>query len=133
MILMGRIAEADKQVARVNSSAPSSESRRLRVVELQGRNLDRFSRAAPSILDELRLPMWEAGGPEWPVSKPFNAAVAAAITPRPYNRRYSADWAKAKEEEARALRERQVREAAEREAKALENYHGPRWWERERA
>jgi hypothetical protein len=24
-------------------------------------------------------------------------------------------------------------EAAEREAKALENYHGPRWWERERA
>jgi hypothetical protein len=26
-------------------------------------------------------------------------------------------------------KERQAREAAEREAKALENYHGPRWWE----
>jgi hypothetical protein len=26
-----------------------------------------------------------------------------------------------------------VREEKEREAKALENYHGPRWWEGERA
>jgi hypothetical protein len=32
-------------------------------------------------------------------------------------------------EEARALRKRQEREAAEQEAKALENYHGSRWWE----
>jgi hypothetical protein len=29
----------------------------------------------------------------------------------------------------RALRKRQEREAAEQEAKALENYHGPRWWD----
>lgn len=31
-----------------------------------------------------------------------------------------------------ALREAEARETAEREAKALENYHGPRWWEGER-
>jgi hypothetical protein len=37
------------------------------------------------------------------------------------------------DEEQRAVRERPEREAAEREAKALENYHGPRWWEGERA
>jgi hypothetical protein len=44
-------------------------------------------------------------------------------------RRHSSEWWKVKEEEARALRERQEREEKEREDKALENYHGPRWWE----
>ena len=43
------------------------------------------------------------------------------------------DWWQVKEEAARALRERQEREAAEQEAKARENWHGPRWWEGERA
>jgi hypothetical protein len=43
------------------------------------------------------------------------------------------DWWRVKEEEARAVRERQEREAAEQEAKARENCHGPRWWEGERA
>jgi len=38
-----------------------------------------------------------------------------------------------KEEEARAVRERRERKIAERETKALENYHGPRWWAGERA
>ena len=31
------------------------------------------------------------------------------------------------------LKERREREEKEREAKALENYHGPRWWEKDRA
>jgi hypothetical protein len=44
-------------------------------------------------------------------------------------RRYSGDWWQVKEDEARALHERHEREAAEQEAKALESYHGPRWWE----
>jgi hypothetical protein len=35
--------------------------------------------------------------------------------------------------QAQAAAERAAREDAEREAKALANYHGPRWWERERA
>jgi len=61
----------------------------------------------------------------WPSPRPFNAALFA---PAPYDPRYSGDWWKAKEEEARAMRERHEREAAEQEAKALENYHGPRWW-----
>jgi hypothetical protein len=37
------------------------------------------------------------------------------------------------EAETAALREQREREDAEREAKALANYHGPRWWEGERA
>lgn len=37
-----------------------------------------------------------------------------------------------KQEQAQAAAERAAREEKEREAKALENYHGPRWWERGR-
>jgi hypothetical protein len=42
-------------------------------------------------------------------------------------------WWQVKEEEARALRERQEREASEQEAKPRENWRGPRWWAGERA
>jgi hypothetical protein len=65
----------------------------------------------------------------WPPPRLFDPAWLAV----PADRRYSADWWQVKEEEARALRARQEREAAEREVKALENYHGPRWWEQDRA
>jgi hypothetical protein len=60
------------------------------------------------------------------------ALVAALFASLPADRRYSGDWWQVKEEEAQALRERQERKAAEQEAKALENYHGPRWWENQR-
>jgi hypothetical protein len=129
--LMSRIGACDREAARVNGSAPSGEPRRLCVVELRARGLDSFTRSVPSITDELRLPHWETpDGLAWP---PPVSIDPARFAPVPFNRRYSADWAQAKEEEARAVRERQEREAAEREAKALENYRGPRWWERERA
>jgi hypothetical protein len=131
--LMSRVAACDQQVAKINIGAPSGESRRLRVVELQGRKLDRFTRAVPSITDDLKLPPWQPGGQEWPVRVPFSAAMAAAIAPRPFDRRFSPDWWQVKQEEEARVREQQVREAAEREAKALENYRGPRWWEKERA
>jgi hypothetical protein len=132
--LMTRIAEADKQVSRVNGSAPSGERRRLRKVELEARGLDGFTRAAPSIVDELRLPQWEPGGQEWPPpALPFNAAMAAAIAPRPFNPRYSADWAAAKEAEAAERREQHKLETEKREAEANANWRGPKWWLGERA
>jgi hypothetical protein len=37
------------------------------------------------------------------------------------------------EKRRRPRRERQEREAAEQEAKTRANWHGPRWWEGERA
>jgi hypothetical protein len=61
----------------------------------------------------------------WPPPRQFDPALFAPV---PFDRRYSAEWWKVKEEEARAERERQERETSEREAKALKNYHGPRWW-----
>jgi hypothetical protein len=129
--LLTRIEACDREAARINGSAPSGEPHRLRAVELEARNLANFTRGVPSITDELRLPHWETPrGLAWPPPMPVDPARFAPV---PFNRRYSPDWWQVKEEEARALRERQEREAAEREANALENYRGPRWWEKERA
>ena len=41
--------------------------------------------------------------------------------------RYTDRWWEVKQEKARAAAERAAREEKEREAKALENYHGLRW------
>jgi hypothetical protein len=129
--LMTRIEACDREASRINGSEPSGEQRRLRAVELEARNLANFTRGVPSITDELKLPHWETpSGLAWPPPVPIDPARFAPV---PFNRRYSADWAQVKEEESRAVREQQEREAAEREAKALENYRGLRWWERERA
>jgi hypothetical protein len=48
-------------------------------------------------------------------------------------RLYTGEWWKVKQEQAQAAEERAAREEKEREAKALENYHGLRWWEGKRA
>ncbi len=42
-------------------------------------------------------------------------------------------WCQPKQEQAQAAAERAALEEKEQEAKALENYHGPRWWERKGA
>jgi hypothetical protein len=68
----------------------------------------------------------------WPPrTTPLALLVAPPASGDP--RRYSGDWWQVKEEEARAQRERQEHETAEQEAKARANWHGPRWWEGERA
>ena len=129
--LFVRAEEVDKEVSRVNGSAPAGERRRLAQVELAARNLESFSTADPSIAKAVQLPDWEHSAKmAWPPPRPL---VTAWLAPLTADRRYSGDWWQVKEEEARALRERQEREAAEQAAKALENYHGPRWWKRERA
>ena len=69
-----RIAECDKEVSRINGSAPSGEPLRLREVELAARDLEHFTRAAASIAHELKLP--RLGGAE-------QAGVAAAAPVRP--------------------------------------------------
>jgi len=77
------------------------------------------------------LPAFEPGQlPAWPPPQPFDAARFAPV---PFDRRYSAEWGLVWEEEARAARERQEREEAEREAKAIESQHGPVWWKSKRA
>jgi hypothetical protein len=126
--LFSRAEAVDKEVSRVNGSAPAGVRRRLAEVELAARDLESFSTTDPSIAKAVQLPDWgDSAKMAWPPPRPF---VTAWFAPAAVDRRYSAEWWKGAEEEARALCERQKREAAEQEAKALENYHGPRWWER---
>jgi len=131
--LMTRIEACDRDASRVNGSAPSGERRRLRKVELEARGLDSFTRSVPPITDELKLPPWQPGGQEWPVPVLFSATVAAAITPRPFDRRYSPDWWRVKEEEAAEQREQHKLETEKREAERDANWRGPKWWLGERA
>jgi len=131
--LLTRIAACDEEITRIGVNAPSGEPRRLAKVELAARNIATFSRSAPPITDELRLPPWSPGAPEWPPQRPFSATMAAAITPRPFDRRFSPDWWMVKEEEEARLREQQKLEAEQRAAEASANWRGPKWWDGERA
>jgi hypothetical protein len=100
--------------------------------ERKARSLDAFNSSTPSIAEKLQLPSWEDRAKMlWPLPRPFDPAWVAPLPAD--RRRYSDYWWQVKEEEARAVRERQEREEKEREAKALEDYHGPRWWEGKRA
>ncbi len=132
--LLRRAEAVDEEVSSVNASARPGEPRRLFCVELAARGLEGFTRAIPSIAAELRLPAFGRGSGqpeiEWPPQRKFDPAMFAPV---PFDRRYSADWGLVQEEAARAEADRAAREAAEREAKALENYHGPRWREGEGA
>jgi hypothetical protein len=83
-----------------------------------------------AIANELRLPSFEhSDHMAWPPPRVFDQSMFA---PLPFDPRHSPDWWKVQDEERRASREKKEREAAEREAKALEGYHGPRRWEKER-
>ncbi len=119
-------AEAvDKEVSRINGSAPDGEHRRLRQVELVARGLDNFSRAIR------RLPKrcsWSTGPHSdqliWPPPQPSMAALYAMSMVPQRDPRYSADWAAAQKEdnvrraanEARWAEEERARQAESRRA-----------------
>jgi hypothetical protein len=115
--LLARIAENDGKLSRLHQARPSGVVLHLRGAELEARSLGGFTRSEPSIAATLKLPTFEPGERlAWPV-----------VLGDP--RLYTGDWWKVKEEQAQAAAERAALEEREREAKALANYHGPRWWE----
>jgi hypothetical protein len=126
--LFKRISECDGEISRINGAAPSGEHRRLLEVELHARGLDAFTRDEPSIITELlKLPNWaDSARMAWPLPEPFDPERFAPV---PFDPRHSPDWWKVKQEEADALREREEREAAEREAE-IRSRPGVRWWGR---
>jgi len=86
-----------------------------------------------TIMKELRLPARNSSsGPKWPPYRPLDPAMIAPM-PGGDPRLYTNRWWEVHREQEHALRERREREEARREAKALKNYHGPRWWESKRA
>ena len=80
--LFSRAEAVDKEVSRINGSAPSGEHRRLRQVELVARGLDNFSRADPPITKAVQLPDWlNSEKMLWPRPQPSLAVqVAGART-----------------------------------------------------
>jgi hypothetical protein len=123
--LFERIEGIDKEVSRINGSAPSCEHRRLRQVELVARGLDNFTRADPPITKAVHLADWtHSERLIWPRSQPSMAAVFAMSMVPPHDPRYTADWAAAQKEdnvrraatEARWAEEEAARQAESRRA-----------------
>jgi len=113
--LFERIEAVDKEVSRVNGSAPEGEHRRLRQTELVARGLDNFSRADPPIT--VQLADWtNSEKMAWPPPKPSLAVqVATSMT---YGSHPGASWWQESKERAQALRAEQERVAAFYEAQA---------------
>jgi hypothetical protein len=57
--LLVQVAECEKECSRVAGTAASGEPRSLLGPELHAKGLDRFTRDAPSVTRDLRLPNWE--------------------------------------------------------------------------
>jgi hypothetical protein len=124
--LFERIEAADKEVSRINGSAPSCEHRRLRQVELVARGLKAFSRSVPAISKTVQLCDWaDSERLIWPPQQPPIAALYAMSTAPPHNPRYTADWAAEVEKDnvRRAATEaRWAADEAARQAEAKRQY-----------
>lgn len=134
--LLLEIEEADHEVWRVNQAMPDKAKSAGRYLlhsvehEARGHSADQLRHL--QIMKDLQLPNWEGSElPVWPPHRPRNLAVVAPLLggdPRLFSNR----WWEPKQEQAGAAAERAALEEKEREAKALENHHGVRWWERGR-
>jgi hypothetical protein len=124
--LFERIEAADKEISRINGSAPAGEHRRLRQTELVARGFDNFSRADPPITKAVQLPDWTNSEKMiWPPPQPSMAAVFAMSMVPSHDPRYTADWAAAQKEDnvRRAATEaRWAEEEAARQAESKRQY-----------
>jgi hypothetical protein len=94
--LVVRVAECDKECARVAGTAPSGEKRRLLGPELHAKGLTGFTRDTPSITRDLRLPDWkEPATTAWPQRR------REVLTFAPGCARSAADWWRAGEARSR--------------------------------
>ena len=101
--LFGRAQAVDKEISRINGSAPTGEHRRLLGVELTARDLECFTTANPSIALAVQLPDFERSAVlAWPPPTPSLAAhVAASMIHRPHP---GGDWWQESAERACARR-----------------------------
>ena len=120
--LFERIEAVDKEVSRVNGSAPEGEHRRLRQTELVARGLDNFSRADPPITKAVQLPDWtNSEKMVWPPPQPSLAAVFAMSMVPSHDPRYTADWAAALEKDNARRAATEARWAEEEAARQEES------------
>lgn len=117
-------SEVDREVRRINGSAPDGEHLRLRSVELEARNRDSFSRDNPSLASTVVLRDWANSGKSlWPVTSSGSLAAAfAASTAVPYHpgpRWSDADEVTRRHQEAERERQR-ISEFYQRETQQQE-------------
>jgi hypothetical protein len=134
--LLFEIEEVECEIRLVNHAAPYKAvyagGYLLESVEHAARGPSALQLSHLQIMKDLRLPNWEGAElPLWPPQRPLIVAAFPVELGDP--RLSTGDWWQVKQEEAQVAAERAAREEKEREVKALENYHGPRWWEGERA
>jgi hypothetical protein len=79
-------AKVDKEISRINGSAPNGVHRRIRPVELQARGLDQFDRDHPSLAATVLLPDWDVSSRNvWPLTHPNSLALICAESMIPYH------------------------------------------------
>jgi hypothetical protein len=121
--------QVDKEVWRVNISAPSGPYRHLVAVECAARGIPAFSSSEPQISKGVQLPDYERSTQmAWPVRRPPDFSVIPAMVPHP-----GADWASEHRKRAEAIQcehertiayyENMAKERAEREERAMSGAH----------
>jgi hypothetical protein len=117
--------ELDKELSRINGTAPPYEHRRLRQVELVARGLDNFSRADPPITKAVQLADWtHSDRLAWPPQSSLAVTVAQSMVP-PHDPRFTADWAAEVEKDnvrRAATEKRWAEEEAARQAESRLRY-----------
>ena len=130
--LFTRIASNDAELSRLHQARPGGVALHLLGAELVARDLERFTRTKPPIVQELKLPTFAPGQRlAWPPPRPPMAALyAMSMVPPRDPRRYSADWATAQKEDnvRRAATEaRWAEEEAARQAESKRAYEASLW------
>lgn len=120
------MAEVDRSINEVNSTAPPAAHERLLSTELVARNIQGFggsrsivkTTVLPNVSDPNRL-LWP------PPQTNMAAAMATAFMPA-YDKRFSARWHEAATEEdqrRRVIQEQRVKEEEEQKFAAQADYH----------
>lgn len=74
-------AAVDREVSRVNGSAPDGVGHRLRPVELEARDMQAFTRDYPSLASTVELRDWEISERKlWPITSSLAAAYVQGMT-----------------------------------------------------
>ena len=125
--LFSRLRAFDAELSRLHQARPAGSSEHLLRPELIARGIESFTINSRSLIDEVTLPAFEPGQPQvWPPPRKLDPS---SFAPVPHDRRYSADWGVATEEQARAIRQRHERETNEETARAAQRGD---WWARGR-
>ena len=104
----------DREVSRINGSAPAGPYRHLRQVECVARGLPSFSFTEPPIARGVQLPDYERSNRmAWPVREQPSLPVTPAMVSHP-----GADWAAHQRERAEAIRREHERTIAYYDAMA---------------